>query len=119
VFDVRLVGELAEKGIEAADLASVCGLVGRLQAEPDLRRRFDAAVSEGHARHRAALASKLHMEAAVKGKASALLAAAKGWLSRYAETMTPEVEGGIAERLVALVGEIREHRTQAAADASS
>jgi len=119
IYDERQVSRLAEQGVEGADVAQVCQLVGRLQADPRLRERFDAAVRAGHARFRAELAARLSKEAA-RGKASPLLAAARAWLARYAEELTPEVEAGVVERLEALVEDALEHRQkidEGAADA--
>lgn len=117
VYDERAVKRLAEDGVEGADLASVLGLVVRLQAEPELRQKFDATVAAGHSHFRALLAGRIAKEAA-KGKASALLAAIKSWLPRYAELLTPEVEAGISERLNALIEDAEGHRKGITADAA-
>lgn len=118
VYDAREVARLAEDSVEASDIASVLGLVVRLQGDEVLRKRFEVDVAAGHARWRATLAAQTAKEVRA-GKTTPMTAAQQGWLpERYGEALAPEVEVGIAERLLALIDDVVEHRRRMAPDAS-
>ena len=105
---------LAELGVEQADIALALGLGPRLSAETELRSKFEAVVSRGHASFRVAVSKRLHNEGVSKGKASALLEIGRGWLSRYSEAMlSPEEEGGLVDRVKALLEKLAEAKTNA------
>ena len=114
-WDEKEVYRLAEQGVEQADIAVVLKLVGRLQGEPDLARKFEELVGLGHAHHRARTAMLMRSESE-KGRSNPLIAMSKSWLARYAEeTLTPEEEQGIAERVVELIIQRKEARKGVAA----
>lgn len=97
-----------------ADVAASLGLVARLAAEPDLRSRFEAVVTRGHAAFRVAVSRRLADEGVSKGKASALLELGRGWLARYSDaTLTPEEEQGLVERVDAALEKLKESRLAA------
>jgi len=87
-------------------------LNGRLQAEPEIRAKFEEIVALGHALHRRDLA-KLTKRQAEKGKANALKEADKAWLARYAEEgLTDTDEQGIIERGLELIQQIKKRRAE-------
>jgi hypothetical protein len=84
-------------------------LVPLLANDAALRAKFEAAVTLGHASFCVVLAQRLYEEGIGKGKASALLELAQGWLTRYSEAqVAPEEEQGLVERVAASLGKLRE-----------
>lgn len=103
----------AEQGVEAEDLAQTLGLVERLQAEPELRKRFEETVALGHARFRTAAAKRIYDEGVGKGKPSALLEIAKRWIGRYGDdVLTGEEIQGTVQRALEFVKQFKQRESE-------
>lgn len=103
----------AEQGVESEDLALTLGLVGRLQAEPELRREFEEVVALGHARFKTAAAKRIYDEGVGKGKPSALLEIAKRWIGRYGDdVLTGEEIQGTVQRALEFVKQFKQREAE-------
>lgn len=111
VFNRAKISALAEKGVEAADIAITMGIAGKIAGDQALRANFEELVALGHSQHRVALAKVARAEAD-KGKSNALRDLLKGWLPRYTEELTDEDEQGIVERGLEMLKQLTARRAE-------